>query len=61
MESLRDWFYSKGCIVKYKHVDMSYLSCPCCGDHDLTIHRRYTVRVRDLPLGIHHTDVVLYL
>ena len=50
-------FNSKGCIVKYKHVDMSYLRCPCCGDHDLTIHRRYTVRVRDLPLGIHHTTL----
>ena len=41
-------FNSKGCIIKYKHVDMSYLRCPCCGDHDLTIHRRYTVRVRDV-------------
>ncbi|MGN0874734.1 MAG: hypothetical protein ACI4OZ_06065 [Akkermansia sp.] len=40
-------FNSKGCIVKYKHVDMSYLRCPCCGEPGQTIHRRYTVRVRD--------------
>ena len=50
-------FNSKGCIVKYKHADMSYLRCPCCGEPGLTIHRRYTVRVSDLPLGIHHTTL----
>ncbi len=50
-------FNSKGCIGKYKHVDMSYLHCPCCGEPGLTIHRRYTVRVRDLPQGIHHSTL----
>lgn len=27
---------SKGSIVKYKHMDMSHLHCPCCGESDLT-------------------------
>lgn len=47
----------KGCTVKYKHRDMAFLLCP----HDRlpgpTVHRRYTVKVRDLPLGIHRTTL----
>lgn len=50
-------YTGEGVLVKYKHVDLAYLLCP----HDRlpgpSIHRRYLVQVRDLPVGIHHTTL----
>ncbi len=45
------------CTVKYKHEDLSYLMCPRDGLPGPTIHRRYSVYVRDLPIGIYHTTL----
>ncbi len=48
---------AKGCTVKYKHEDLAFLLCPHDRKPGPSIHRRYTVNVRDLPLGIHRTTL----
>ena len=47
----------QGCVVKYKFGDPVFLHCPHDRQPGPTIHRRYTVKVRDLPLGIHRSTL----
>lgn len=47
----------QGCVVKYKFEDPVFLLCPHDRKPGPTIHRRYTVKVRDLPLGIHRSTL----
>ena len=47
----------QGCVVKYKFEDPVFLLCPHDRQPGPTIHRRYTVKVRDLPLGIHRSTL----
>ena len=47
----------QGCVVKYKFEDPVFLLCPHDRKPGPTIHRRYTMKVRDLPLGIHRSTL----